>query len=285
MTNLNPKTPRPRARKASQTQSPQSVQPQADPSCPQLSFEQPNPTSSTPSTSSSAIPQDAQPPSPNHQGHRSRLRHRLFTSGPESFQDYELLELLLCAALPRKDVKPLAKKLLSEYNDLWSLLNASPQNLRASKLSDSVIAALLVTGAVALRAHKISILQKPVLNSWPSIIDYCRAAMAHEQKEQFRLLFLNRKNRLMAEEVHQRGTIDHTPAYPREVVKRALDIGAGAIILAHNHPSGDTMPSKADIEITRAIINACAPLGITVHDHIIIGRETVTSFKALGLIA
>lgn len=220
---------------------------------------------------------------PHHTGHRQRLRERLFQAGPDGFHDYELLEMLLFAAIPRCDVKPLAKSLLEEFKDLWTLLNTPPERLIAFGLSENVAATLRVTGAVALRAHKTAILEKPLLNSWQGIVDYCRAAMAHEGREQFRLLFLDRKNRLLAEEMHQQGTIDHTPAYPREIVKRALEVGAGAIVLVHNHPSGDVTPSKADIAMTRAIIDACGPLGIAVHDHIIIGRDGVASFKGLGL--
>ena len=223
-------------------------------------------------------------PTPHHTGHRQRLRERLFQAGPDGFLDYELLEMLLFSAIPRCDVKPLAKSLLAEFKDLWTLLNTPPERLIAFGLSETAAATLRVTGAVALRAHKSVILEKPLLNSWQGIVDYCRAAMAHEGREQFRLLFLDRKNRLLAEEMHQQGTIDHTPAYPREIVKRALEVGAGAIVLVHNHPSGDVTPSKADIAMTRAIIEACQPLGIAIHDHIIIGRDGVASFKGLGLI-
>jgi DNA repair protein RadC len=221
---------------------------------------------------------------PHYFGHRDRLRERLFENGADALQDYELLELLLFAAIPRRDVKPMAKALLAEFKDLWSLLNAVPERLRAFGLSDAAAASLLATGAVALRAHKNAALKGPLLNSWQRIVDYCRAAMGHETKEQFRLLFLDRKNHLLSEEVHQYGTIDHTPVYPREVVQRALEVGAGAIVLVHNHPSGDVTPSKDDIEMTRAIADACRPLGIAIHDHIIVGGSEVSSFKALGLL-
>ena len=221
---------------------------------------------------------------PHYFGHRDRLRERLFENGPDALQDYELLELLLFAAIPRRDVKPLAKQLLAEFKDLWSLLNAKPGRLLEFGLSEAAAATLLATGAVALRAHKSAALKGPLLNSWQRVVDYCRAVLAHETREQFRLLFLDRKNNLLAEEVHQRGTIDHTPVYPREVVKRALEVGAGALVLVHNHPSGDTQPSKDDIEMTRAIVEACRPLGIAIHDHIIVGRDSVTSFKSLGLL-
>lgn len=223
-------------------------------------------------------------PKAHYEGHRDRLRARLLSGGPDALQDYELLELILFAAIPRRDVKPLAKQLLAETKGLWGLLNADVERLRAMGLSDNVVAHLRTVGIVGLRAHKESIMDQPLLNNWQRIVDYCRAAMGHEVKEQFRLLFLDRKNRLVHEEVQQRGTIDHTPVYPREVVQRALEVGAGALVLVHNHPTGDVTPSKPDIEMTRAIQAACKPLEITVHDHIIIGHDEVASFKALGLL-
>jgi len=221
---------------------------------------------------------------PHYTGHRQRLRERLFHAGPEALQDYELLEVLLFAAIPRRDIKPLAKQLLDEFKDLWSLINAKPERLTAFGLSEAAVSLLLTTGAIALRAHKKTIIERPLLSKWQAIVDYCRAAMGHEPKEQFRLLFLDRKNHLLAEEIHQQGTIDHTPVYPREVVQRALEVGAGAVVLVHNHPSGDVTPSKADIDMTRSIMDACRPLGIAVHDHIIISRANVASFRALGLL-
>lgn len=221
---------------------------------------------------------------PHYTGHRQRLRERLFNAGAEALQDYELLEILLFAAIPRRDVKPLAKQLLAEFKDLWSLINAKPERLKTFGLSEAAISLILTTGLIALRAHKKTLLEKPLLSNWQRIVDYCRAVMGHETKEQFRLLFLDRKNHLIDEEIHQRGTIDHTPVYPREVVQRALEIGAGALVLVHNHPSGDLTPSKADIDMTRAIVDACKPLGIAVHDHIIIGRNDAASFKSMGLL-
>ncbi len=224
-------------------------------------------------------------PEPHYSGHRGRLRERFFRNGGDSFQDYELLELLLFSAIPRRDVKPLAKDLLAKFGDLWGVINAKREALADFGLSDAAVAALMVTGAAALRAHRGAVMNKPLLNSWQRIVDYCRAAMSREAKEQFRLLFLDRRNRLIAEEVHQRGTIDHTPVYPREVVQRALEVGAGALVLVHNHPSGDVTPSKDDIEMTRAIVAACKTMDISVHDHMIIGRKDVASFKTLGLLA
>ncbi len=221
---------------------------------------------------------------PHYEGHRDRLRARLLGSGADSLKDYELLEVLLFAAIPRRDVKPLAKKLLDEFDSLWSLLNAPAERLSAFGLSNNAICLLKTTAAASRRGLKSTIMDRPVLDSWQRVVDYCRAAMAHEAKEQFRLLFLDRRNRLIAEEVQQRGTIDHTPVYPREIVQRALEVGAGALVLAHNHPSGDVMPSKADIQMTREIVAACTPLDIAIHDHLIVGRDEVASFKALGLL-
>jgi DNA repair protein RadC len=234
--------------------------------------------------SSEPLPKNDDDEKPHYTGHRQRLRERMFNAGANALQDYELLELLLFAAIPRRDVKPLAKELLAEFRDLWSLLNADPQRLISFGLSEAAAATLLATGAVALRAHKSAIVKGPLLNNWQRIIDYCRAALAHETREQFWLLFLDRKNHLLAEEMHQHGTIDHTPVYPREVVRRALEVGAGALVLVHNHPSGDAQPSREDIEMTRAIADACRPLGIALHDHIIIGNGEPASFKAMGLL-
>ncbi len=224
------------------------------------------------------------PDKAHYEGHRARLRARFLEAGADSLQEYEILEIILFAAIPRRDVKPLAKALLKDCEGLWGVLTAEPSRLRALGLSDSAVALLRAVGIAGLRGQKGTIIDRPVLSSWQRILDYCRAAMGHEAKEQFRILFLDRKNRLIREEVQAKGTVDHTPVYPREVVQRALEIGAGAIILAHNHPSGDVAPSKADIEMTRAIVQACKPLDIVVHDHIIIGRGEVASFKNLGIL-
>ena len=221
---------------------------------------------------------------PHYTGHRQRLRDRLLKVGGDSLQDYELLEMLLFAGIPRRDVKPLAKKLLQESGGLWALLHTDVVQLRAWGLSDSCIALLRTVAFVGLRAQKSEILDRPILSNWQRIVDYCCAAMAHKKKEEVRLLFLDRKNRLIHEEVHQRGTIDHTPIYPREVVQRALELAAGALVLCHNHPSGDTTPSKGDIEMTQAILAVCEPLGIVIHDHIIVGGDEVSSFKEQGLL-
>ncbi len=223
-------------------------------------------------------------PKAHYEGHRQRLRARFLESGADSLQDYEVLEMLLFAAIPRRDVKPLAKALLADLKSLWGVLTADVSRLQSMGLSENTIALLRAVSVAGLRAHKSAIMDQPVLSTWQRIIDYCRAAMGNETKEQFRLLFLDRKNRLIREEVQQRGTIDHTPVYPREVVQRALEIGAGALILVHNHPTGDVTPSKADIDMTRAIVAACKPLDIVIHDHIIIGKDAVSSFKELGIL-
>ncbi|MDR3517107.1 MAG: DNA repair protein RadC [Azospirillaceae bacterium] len=216
--------------------------------------------------------------------HRTRLRARFLDTGPGGLQDYELLELLLFAAIPRRDVKPKAKALIATFGSLGGVVTASTERLRQEAgLSDHVIATLKVTAAIGVRMALGQIINRPVLSSWDRLLDYCQTAMAHEATEQFRLLFLDRKNTLIADEVQQRGTVDHTPVYPREVVKRALELGASAVILVHNHPSGDPTPSRADIQITQEIVKAAAVLGIEVHDHLIIGRGRHVSFKSMGL--
>lgn len=222
---------------------------------------------------------------PGHIGHRQRLRDRFMSGGADALPDYELLELLLFAAIPRKDVKPLAKQLIARFKDFAGVITATPAALSAEGLSDTSIATLKLVQAGALRLGRQRVLDRPVLSSWTALIDYLRAAMAHEANEQFRLLFLDRKNALIAEEIQARGTVDHTPVYVREVVKRTLELGATALILVHNHPSGDPTPSRADIEMTREIARAAAPLGVTVHDHIIIGRGEPSSLRALGLLS
>ena len=199
--------------------------------------------------------------------------------------DYELLELILFMAIPRKDVKPLAKTLITKYGSLPALLAAPHEQLsQEDGLSATSAIALKAVHATAQRMLKQDVIQKPILNSWSRLMDYCMATLAHEQKEHFRILFLNKKNELMADETQGIGTVDHTPVYPREVMKRALELGATALILLHNHPSGDPKPSKDDITMTDAIIAAGEPLKIKIHDHIIIARNGYFSFKSEGLI-
>ncbi len=222
---------------------------------------------------------------PHYSGHRDRLRERFLRGGTDALQDYELLELILFMAIPRKDVKPLAKDLLARFGGFAGVMNASAHELMQIKgLSETSVAALKSVTASAHYLMRQEILKKPVLNSWSRLLDYCQATMAHEKKENFRLLFLNKKNELIADEIQQTGTVDHTPAYPREIMKRSLELGATALILVHNHPSGDPKPSQADIDMTRAIIDAGRPFSIVIHDHIIVSRDGCSSFKSMGLI-
>lgn len=198
--------------------------------------------------------------------------------------DYELLELVLFRSIPRRDVKPIAKELMKRFGSFAEVLAAPPGRLiETDGVGDSVVTDLKIVEAAARRVAKGAVGRRPVLSSWSSVIDYCRTAMAFAEKEQFRLLFLDRRNALIADEVQQSGTIDHTPVYPREVVKRALELSASALILVHNHPSGDPTPSAADIKMTREIVDVAKPLGIVVHDHIIVGREGHASLKGLKL--
>ncbi|CAO3418952.1 RadC family protein [Azospirillum endophyticum] len=228
---------------------------------------------------------------PHYVDHRERLRRRFLDRGPDALEDYELLEMVLFAVSLRRDVKPLAKLLIRTFGDLWGVVNAPPERLRGLKAegvslgTDNAVATVRIVGAAALRALQQRVIDRPVLASWQALIDYCSAAMAHEPTEQFRLLFLDRKNTLIADEVQQRGTIDHTPVYPREVVKRALELSAAAVILVHNHPSGDPTPSRADIEMTKEIVRAANAVGLVVHDHLVIGKGgRHTSFKAQRLL-
>jgi len=199
--------------------------------------------------------------------------------------DYELLELVLFAPIPRRDVKPLAKELIRKFGSFGEVIAAAPARLReVDGVGDAVVAALKTVEAAALKLSKAKLLGRPALSSWEAVLDYCAAAMARAETEQFRIIFLDRKNTVIAEEVHQRGTVDHTPVYAREVVKRALELGASALILVHNHPSGDPTPSRADIAMTREVVAAAKALNIAVHDHLVVGRGGHASFKALGLL-
>jgi len=222
---------------------------------------------------------------PHYLGHRKRLRERFIKAGGEALPDYELLELLLALAKPRSDVKPLAKKLLKRFGGFAAVISAEPRELtEVEGVAEATAVALKTVQAAALRLAREEVMARPVIGSWERLLAYCRMAMAHSKTEQFRLLFLDRKNALIADELQQRGTVDHTPVYTREVVKRALDLGASAIIMVHNHPSGDPTPSKADILMTREVRDAAEKLGIVLHDHVIIGRGEHASFKALGLL-
>lgn len=222
---------------------------------------------------------------PHHLGHRKRLRERFLKSAPGSLPDYELLEIILFAAKPRSDVKPLAKKLLSEFGSISKVLSAPVNDLRKiTEMGDGAIAALKAAQEASLRVLQEKVAEKPILQSWKALLDYCRASMGHNKKEQFRIFFLDKKNKLIADELQQEGTVDHTPVYPREVVKRALELGASAIILVHNHPSGDVTPSRSDIDMTKYIMQASTPLNVIVHDHIIVAADNHYSFKSNGLI-
>lgn len=219
------------------------------------------------------------------EGHRERLRNRFVRSGPGAFEDYELMEMILFAAIPRRDVKPLAKNLLAHFGGIAGVLGASLEELKQVKgLSENSAVLLKTVHALTQRMLFGDIEKKPVLSSWQKLIDYCHVAMAHEKREHFRVLFLNRKNQLIADEVQQVGTVDHAPVYPREIVKRTLELGATAIILVHNHPSGDPTPSDSDISMTEEIVRAARALDVLVHDHLIISKNGHTSFKALGIV-
>ncbi|MBZ9937536.1 DNA repair protein RadC [Mesorhizobium sp. BR1-1-16] len=222
---------------------------------------------------------------PHFLGHRERLKARFRDSGADALADYELLELILFAAVPRRDTKPIAKALITRFGTFSEVL-ASPEArlMEVPGVGASVALHLKVVHAAAKRLALGAVRERPLLGSWSAVIEYCRVAMAYEEKEQFRILFLDKKNALIADEVQQTGTVDHTPVYPREVVKRALELSATAIVLVHNHPSGDPTPSRADIQMTKTIVDIAAPLGIAVHDHLIIGRNGTVSFKGLKLI-
>jgi DNA repair protein RadC len=222
---------------------------------------------------------------PHYHGHRARLRERFQNAGPDSLSDYELLELVLFAAQPRRDVKPLAKALLKAFGSFAEAVHAPEPRLReVDGMGDASIHQLKLIAAAAHRIAKGELKSRMALSSWQDVIDYCRTGMAFADKEQFRLLFLDKRNQLIADEVQQTGTVDHAPVYPREVIKRALELSATAIILVHNHPSGDPTPSQADIQMTKAIVEIARPLGIAVHDHIIVGKNGHASLKGLKLI-
>ncbi len=218
-------------------------------------------------------------------GHRERLRDRFAKGGADAMPDYELLELTLFAALPRRDTKPLAKALLARFGSFAEVIAAPRARLLEVKgVGETVVHHLKIVEAAAHRLAKTRVINRPALSSWTALLDYCTAAMARSQNEEFRVLFLDRKNILIADEVQNRGTVDHTPVYPREIIKRALELSASSIILVHNHPSGDPTPSKADIVMTREVAGAAKALGIAVHDHLVIGRGGHASFKSLGLL-
>jgi DNA repair protein RadC len=215
--------------------------------------------------------------------HRKRLRDRFMTGGAAAMPDYELLELVLFRAIPRQDVKPLARQLLDNFGDFNRVLAAPPARLRAVPgVGEAVVQELKIVEAAAQRMARARVMHRPVISGWTALLDYCHTSMAHRETEQFRVLYLDRKNTLIADEEQARGTVDHVPVYPREVVKRALELNASALILVHNHPSGDPTPSEADIAMTAQVQAAAEALSLTLHDHLIVGRERELSFRAEG---
>lgn len=222
---------------------------------------------------------------PYVQDHRRRLRDRFLSGGPEALPDYEVLELVLFRAIPRQDVKPIAHQLLAEFGNFNAVISASQDQLsRVRGVGSSVICELKVVEAAAHRLARSKVIHRPVVSSWDSLIEYCHTTMAHRDIEQFRAFFLDTKNALIADEELARGTVNHVPVYPREVVKRALQVNASALILVHNHPSGDPTPSATDISVTKQIQAACEALGLVLHDHVIVGKSCEISFRAEGLI-
>jgi len=222
---------------------------------------------------------------PDYHGHRDRLRQRFLEGGPGALADYKMLELLLFQAVPRRDTKPIAKALIDKFGTYAGVLRADPAALMEFKHMGQAGAVLIkLIGDAAERLARREVLNRVVLSSWDKVIAYLRVKLVEEKTERFHILFLDVKNTLIADEQQQRGTVNHTPVYPREVVKRALELGASAIIMVHNHPSGNPAPSKADIEMTREVRDAAAKLGIVLHDHVIVGREGEASFKSLGLL-
>lgn len=222
---------------------------------------------------------------PHYHGHRERLRKRFQDAGPQALADYELLELVLFRAIPVRDVKPLAKDLIAEFGSFAEAIAAPIERLKKVKgLGEAAATDLKIMQAVASRMTQGAVNKREVLSSWPMVLDYCRTKLAFDDKESFHILFLDKRNHLIRGETQQTGTVDHTPVYPREVVKRALELSATAIILVHNHPSGDPTPSRADIQMTKSIIDVAQPLGIAVHDHIIVGKDGHASLKGLKLI-
>jgi DNA repair protein RadC len=223
--------------------------------------------------------------SPHYLGHRERLRTRFREAGADAVTDYELLELVLFRTIPQRDLKPLAKELIAKFGSFAEVLAAPAQRLEEVKgIKEATATDLKIVHAAASRLARGQVKKRPVLSSWTAVLDYCRTTMAFADKEQLSIIFLDKRNQVIADEIQQTGTVDHTPVYPREVVKRALELSATAVILVHNHPSGDPTPSRADIQMTQAIIDVTKPLGIAVHDHIIVGKDGYASFKGLKLI-
>jgi len=224
------------------------------------------------------------PVAPHYLGHRDRLRDRAQLGGLAALPDYELLELQLFRSIPRGDVKPLAKQLIARFGSLAGVLGATLEELKTVRgVGDTLALDLKLAHELAIRTAREAVGKRTVISSWSALIAYVKTALAHEAREQFRVLFLDKKNQLIADETMNRGTVDHAPVYPREVMRRALELSASAVILVHNHPSGDPTPSSADIDMTRQVAEAGRPLRIAIHDHLVVGRDGVASFKALGL--
>ena len=238
-----------------------------------------------PMSGKTSEPQDQPTEVPHYHGHRERLRDRFRAAGAEALSDYELLEMVLFRVIPRGDVKPLAKSLIKTFGSFAEVIHAPETRLREVKgIGDATITEFKLVAAAAQRIARGQLRERTLLSSWNDVIDYCRTSMAFADKERFRILFLDKRNQLISDEVQQTGTVDHTPVYPREVIKRALELSATALILVHNHPSGDPTPSQADIQMTKAIVDIARPLGISVHDHIIVGKNGHASLKGLKLI-
>jgi len=232
-----------------------------------------------------AARQTADGNAPHFHGHRDRLRARFLNAGAENLPDYEVLELLLFGVIPRKDTKPIAKALLAKFGSFDEVLAARPEALKEVKgIGDTAALMLKAVEASIQLALQTRVRSADVISSWNDLLDYCKSRMAHDATEQFRLIYLDRKNKIIADEAQQRGTVDHTPVYPREVVKRALELNASALIMVHNHPSGDPRPSRADIEMTKKVKDAAAAVSITLHDHVIVSRGGHVSFRSEGLI-
>ncbi len=222
---------------------------------------------------------------PCYHGHRQRLRNRFIDAMGDGLADYEILELLLQYAIPRRDVKPIAKSLLAQFGSINAVMGASLGTLtKVDGIGQNTAVLLKVAHKAVTLSYKQTLQNMPILGSWDKMIEYCTLHMAYEETEQFRIIFLNSRNRIITDEVQTKGSINETAVYPREVVKRALELGAVAIIMVHNHPSGDATPSQADIDMTYKVQNACTPMGIHIHDHIIISKENIVSFKTLGIL-
>jgi DNA repair protein RadC len=227
----------------------------------------------------------AEGPVKHFHGHRERLRQRVLKDGGSGLQEYELLELLLCAFIPRVDVKPIAKDLIARFGTVSGVFAAPPERLMEVRgIGEPTAAYIRATNLLMQRAAGDQVKDKPVISNWAALLNYVRIALRHEKSEQARVLYLDRKNKLIADETAGRGTVDHAPIYPREVARRALELSASAVILVHNHPSGDPTPSKADVDLTRDIEKALAPLEIRLHDHLVVGASETVSMKAKGLI-